>query len=139
MLDLQHKVKSELVCYSSDQIPSVWNQVKDFVQQALDQGSNYVLDDIEEGLLSKRMQLWCWQDTEIRGALVTTLLNKDGMRFCLFLSLGGSRMNEWIDNLSIVEQWAKDQGCEEMRVYGRIGWARVIGYDVEYTKMVKRI
>lgn len=136
---LQKPVEPSLKCYTSEQVPYVWDEVAPFIQKALDRGSNYTLDDIESGLLNKEMQLWVWQPDNIEAALVTTILNKKGVRFCLFLALGGNFLDDWIQYLHIVEDWARDNGCDEMRIYGRIGWARHIGYDIEYTKMSKEL
>lgn len=86
------------------------------------------------------MQLWVWQGKpEIYGALVTTIQSKGDKTWCLFLVLGGTRMNEWIGLLPVIEDWARSQGCNEMRLYGRIGWAKVTGYDIEWTKMSKKL
>lgn len=137
------KAESKLACYTKEQVPFVWDRVKDHIQRALDRGSNYTLEDIYDNLLFGDMQLWVWQSddcrAEIYAALVTTIQTRKNVTFCLFLALGGSKLDEWIEFLPIVERWAKENDCDEMRIYGRIGWARHIGYDIEYTKMTKRL
>jgi len=86
------------------------------------------------------MQLWCSQnDKEIEAALVTTIQNKGHIRWCLLLAAGGSNLDEWVKWLPIVEDWARESGCDEMRIYGRRGWARKIGYTEVYTKMVRTL
>ena len=81
------------------------------------------------------MQLWTYGES----ALVTTIQTKGGKTYCLLLLLGGERMSEWFQYFPIVESWAKDEGAEEMRLYGRPGWKRLTGYDIEYCKMVKKL
>ena len=115
----------------------MWDQVSPLIQKALDEGSNYCLADIMEGLCNKSMQLWVYHD--FKCAMVTAIKEQDGEKFCLFLTMGGDDMSGWLKYLPIIEEWAKIQGCSEMRIYGRHGWVRTTGYDFQYSKMTKRI
>ena len=91
------------------------------------------------------MQLWTSQNKQcdplkqIEAALVTTIQNKDEQRWCLLLAAGGTNVDEWSQWLPEVEKWAAEKGCQEMRIYGRIGWNRKLGYEIEYTKMSKKL
>ncbi len=129
---------SSVVCYGSEDIPKIWNEVRKYIKRALDRGSNYTIDEIYEGLCTAKMQLWCWQGKEIHGALVTAIQTKD-VKFCLLLAVGGSKMSEWMPYFHLVETWAKSQGCEEMRIYGRPGWSKLLDYEIDYVKLVKRL
>ena len=106
------------------------------LQRALDRGSTYSIDDLYAGLLKGEMQLFMWMD---RAALVTAIQTKEGQKFCLLLALGGDSMSIWFEQLPFLEDWAKGQGAKEMRVYGRPGWSRLTGYDIEYVKLVKKL
>ena len=131
---------SELVCYQSWEIPKVWDKVKDHIEKALKyRGSNYSLDDIYAGLRKSEMQLWASQGKDLEAALVTTIQVKDDMKFCLFLALGGTNLKKWDSWQSYIENWARKEGCEEMRIYGRIGWAKIVNYKIDYTKMSKKL
>lgn len=132
----QAEEKFKFVCYNSEQIDEVWPIVRPHIQRALDHEPNpgYTIDDIYDGLKLAMMQLWCWGD---EASLVTTLQERDGRKWCHLLVMGGVGLNEWLPYLKLVEDWAKSKGCDQMQVYGRIGWSRVLGYDVEHTKMVK--
>ena len=133
MLPLKEEFK--LYCPHHDQIDSVWGDAKPLIQKALDRGSNYTIDQVYRGLRSKEMQLWMWGND---AALVTTIQNRDDKRWCLFLALGGECMNEWQEYLPIVEDWARSNGCQDMRIYGRAGWKK-LGFDIEYTKLVRKL
>lgn len=86
------------------------------------------------------MQLWASvRDGEIEAALVTAIQVKKGVKYLLFLALGGTNLKEWGAWFPRLEKWAKEQGCTELRIYGRIGWSRVFGFDVKYTKMVREL
>ena len=136
MWNLRPKGEFELRCYSSDQIPSIWPVARPLIKKALDRGSNYTINEVYEGLCTKTMQLWMWGED---AALVTSIQTKAGKTFCLLLSLGGSDMSVWFQYLPLVEDWAKDQGAKEVRVYGRLGWKRLTGYDIDYVRLSKKL
>jgi hypothetical protein len=112
------------------------------IQRALDRGAGFPIEEVYEGLCNKEMQLWTAQcGGEIEAAIVTTIqTTREGGKGCLFLAAGGTNVDAWLNEfLSYAEPWAKSLGCREMRIYGRIGWARKTGYSVKYTKMTKEI
>jgi len=114
-------------------IPYMWDRVKGHIQRGLERGSNYSLDDVFIGLCDQSMQLWIAESTDIVAALVTTIQTKDDTTYCLLLCAGGSAMNEWADCLPALEDWARDNGCSELRIYGRRGWIRQLGFEEMYT------
>jgi hypothetical protein len=129
------QVKSELFAFYPYQIPEVWDKIAPLIKQALDRGSRYTLTQVCEDLLDAKAQAWVSYNGGIEACLVTKI--QDG--YCLLLAAGGRNMQEWVKWLPEVEDWAKSEGCTEMRIYGRVGWAKVLGYDVEYTKMRKSL
>ncbi len=135
-LNLARKDEFKLVAFRSDQIPHVWDTYRPLIKRALDRGSNYNLIDVFYGLTSKQMQLWAWGTD---ACLVTAIQEDSRNKFCLLLGLAGEGMSVWFQYLPFVEDWARDQGATEMRIYGRPGWARKTGYDIEYCKLVKSL
>ena len=127
------QAESSLVCYLPEHIPSIWADVHPLIGKALDRGSRYNRTDIFYGLIDGTMQLWTHHNQGIEAALVTKLDDD----YCLLLACGGTNMAKWQDYIAFVEDWAKSKGCKEMRIYGREGWAKALGYDIVYTKMVK--
>lgn len=81
------------------------------------------------------MQLWTSFNQGCEAALVTSI--QDG--YCLLLAASGENMDEWVQWLPIVEAWAKEHDCESMRLYGRRGWSKVLGYEIDYTAMSKTL
>ena len=128
--------KPELRCYGADQIFYIWNVAKPLIQRALDEGSDYTIHEIYDGLRSKEMQLWMWGH---EAALVTSIKSSKGKCYCLMLALGGEALSEWSQHFPIVENWARGAGAKEMRIYGRRGWSKAAGYDIDYTAMSKKL
>lgn len=127
------KEKFRLQCYLASQIDSVWSFVRPLVERALETGSNYTIDEVYDGLKTKRMQLWTWGED---AALVTSI-QTDDVTFCLLLAIGGKDMAVWLKYLPLVEEWAREQGATELRIYGRRGWTRLEGFEHMYTKLRK--
>lgn len=129
---------SELVCFSSEQIPIVWPSVKDHIERAVERVTTYTLDDVYEGLCDQRMQLWTSISGDVEAALVTSI-ETDHTKFCLLLAAGGANVDAWAPWIGTVEEWARGEGCTEMRIYGRIGWARKLNYRIDYTRLSKAL
>ena len=114
----------------SKEIPDYWDRVRPFIDRALKRGSNYTLSEIRDGLDKTELQLWVAEEGEsIKATLVTSLQEDKESKFCLLLALSGGDI-PWREWLTMFEDWAKYKGCEEMRIYGRRGWSRVLGYDI---------
>lgn len=95
------------------------------IQKALDNGSQWTIDEVRDDLLSGNMQLWTYGEFGIDACLVTRMTDH-----CLLLALSGYDMARWIHHLSLVEGMARQVGCTEMRIHGRRGWGRVLnGYE----------
>ena len=135
--------QSEIICYSSEQIHKIWPHVMEYVMLGLGERNLYTLPRVYKGLENGELQLWTAQTDEIEAVIVTSIqTDTEGneVKFCLVLSAGGTNIDSWIDSMVLyIESWAKENGCSEMRIYGRRGWARKVGYTIEYTKMVKQL
>ena len=135
MSTLPLKESFKLEFYKGNDILEHWDRASPSIQKALTR-SDRTLMDIFYGLLRAEMQLWLWDNT----ALVTELqVDKSGKKRCVLVALGGDSMSEWLQCLPLVESWAKDEGCKEVHIYGRIGWAKLTGYDVHWTKLAKEL
>jgi hypothetical protein len=121
--------------YQSTEFAEVWDEVRPLIQRALDRGSEYDINDILLGLSKTEMQLWTCETDHIQAALITSLQDD----FCLLLAIGGDNMTTWKHWIPAVESWAKAKGCREMRIYGRRGWSKALGYRIEFTKMSKAL
>jgi len=115
-----------IVTYQKEQIPFIWDAVEPFIQRALDRGSIFTKQDIYDGLRHELFQLWTWQNPELKAVLITQLT----VESCYMAVLSGSHMQEWLGVLPDIEEWAKSMGCKKMKIHGRKGWSRVLGYEI---------
>lgn len=102
--------------------------------------------DIIALILQGSMQLWTSErDGEVEAVCVTQLLFWPNMKALNFVFIGGKRAGNWIAMDDEMAEWARSQGCTELRgVFDmdRKGWWRWIarkGWEPAYTIVRKAI
>lgn len=78
-----------------------------------------------------QMQMWVVFDPDAEGpsrfkAVWGTELFEglSGQKVCYIVICGGVDRRKWLHLLDLLEGWARDEGCEKMRIFGRRGWTR---------------
>jgi len=107
-----------------DQRDSVVNHLircKPWIEAALEHsGGTHEWQDIVDGIISGKMQLWPAE----KGCLVTELVTYP-RKLVLNVFLGGGDLEQLVDMHAAVEDWGKAQGCSGATIIGRAGWERV--------------
>jgi len=86
-------------------------------------GGRYTLENVREAIACGDMQLFAGH----RCALVTQIATwPSGLKACTVI-FGGGDLDEIKPLSEFVTQWAKGEGCSQMEVIGRPGWARALG------------
>lgn len=124
----------------SSEIDSVWKECVPHLTRALEYSDNkYSLEHIKSSLESRSMQLWVYLKDDIKACMVTQLVNYPTKRVCLILFLGGSLMHEWVRFMNLIEEWARSNRCEAIEIYGRPGWAKVLGWEQIHVVLRKNL
>ena len=118
----------------SRDIWAIWGSVVGFIQSGMAEGES--IDDILERLTATSCQLWVAYDDElIIAACVTEIANIENRKVFNVISIGGSRMPEWLGHLATLEAFAISHNCTAMRFPEiRPGWRRVLK-DYQLTKI----
>lgn len=102
--------------------------------------------DIEYDILNGDQLLWLaiaqiTADVKIiEAAAATSLVEISGETVCIITACGGENMANWLPLFAHIETYAKNEGCDRVRIYGRRGWSRVLdGYHVEHVVMERQI
>jgi hypothetical protein len=105
-------------------ISAIWPVALPFLKAAEEEGSLQAVNDWLGDCINGKAQLWVVvSDVDtVEGAGVTRLVGAPGGKLCIIEAFGAKRGNDEL--LGTVERWAKDEGCNMMRVYGRLGWMR---------------
>jgi hypothetical protein len=77
-------------------------------------------------VLSGRSLLWLAVDDVggIHGAGVTELQRERDGKVCVIVAWGADDQKQCAPLLEAIEQYAKDEGCSAVRLFGRTGWQR---------------
>jgi hypothetical protein len=114
--------------------------VRERLRAAIDRTELSSFDDLETDVLAGMQLVWlAWDGTEIM-AVATTQLVKPFNKVCVLTACSGYDRERWLPLFKKIEQYAEDEGCSSMRIYGRKGWERVLdGYRVEHVILEKRL
>lgn len=95
------------------------------------------LQEVIEAICSGKKQLWLvLVDDEQFLAAVTTQLQQTvlGKKRALICECSGKGVLDLVDNLQVVEGWARENGAFEIEILGRLGWKRALnkqGYGID--------
>lgn len=91
-----------------------------------------VLLELERG----EKQLWMHStDDDFKATIITQIIDLPAKRRCEVVYLGGLDMLEYVGEVSAIEDWARDNGCDDIQAIGRPGWERALkplGYTRRY-------
>lgn len=116
----------------ADRIMDFWPQAEPFLWRAiLLTGGDETLTSVRNDLRNGDRQLWMAFDapdmTRALMAVTTRLVTfGSGRKKCEIAHLGGDEMPRWLGVITIIEAWAREQGCCGMRLFGRPGWIRML-------------
>jgi hypothetical protein len=118
----------------------MWPHVREKLQDAVDACGEWTIEQLQRGVCSGKQLLWLtWDGQAINAVCVTEVMDTPKGRGCLAVACGGSD-NDWPDRLKPIEDYAKEAGCQFMRIQGRKGWQRVFKeYRFEWVSLSKRL
>jgi len=116
----------------------MWPHVRDLIRAAVERTGLSSFADIEADVLTGNQLVWiAWDGKEILAA-ATTQLTKPLSKVCTLTACSGYDREQWLPLFAQIEQYAANEGCTKMRIYGRKGWERVLdGYRVEHVILEK--
>ena len=123
----------------SEAVRHVWKDVEKVLKKsvATAQGKSETID-VLAGILTDIYVLWVVMDDDdsIVAAFTTRLLVYLQRKALALDFVGGTRMNEWNDQLiDTMRKYANELGCSHLEGYGRKAWGRALkkyGFYPEY-------
>lgn len=111
-------------CLGAEQIDNLWPEYEHHIYRMERLG--YIgADELRDELKLSKKQLWGLQDNgKVAGICITRIAGK----CCeIYAAVGAqSKRGQILELYNHVEQWARDIGCDRMRVIGRKGWMRML-------------
>ena len=98
---------------------------------------DYGVKDIFAAIEKRDMQLWSYEDGDVRALAVTQISIYPKRKYCVYvLTASKSFMGRafWRRMDMNISAWAKHQGCDAMKIIGRKGWGGV--FDMKPSQSV---
>jgi hypothetical protein len=113
---------------SAEELERYWPQAFNLVARACARSNGRLTPEaVFADLKAKQMQLWLVHtDGKIEACFVTQIINYPGTRLCNILLAAGKGRQRWQHWISILEDWAREQGCNGMESVARLGWKRIL-------------
>ena len=127
-------VRARLICVDPKQIHLIWPHVAPLLRRAIVRTGLSAFADIEREVLDGNALLWIAASGEesaraIDAVASTSLHQTDGGMVCVITACAGRKMSRWLPLIAGIEAYARDEGCRSIRIFGRLGWQRVLdGY-----------
>jgi len=135
----------KLVNIPSSNLDDVWSLVKKDISEALSYSGNhtdaqFVYDCIKE----KKMQIWVVWDKDkpttlekYYGVVVTEVVQRKLKRSCQIFIMTGKHRQKWQHLISVLEDFAEEQECQQMELFARPGWQKILqNYNYKRTHVV---
>ncbi len=132
----QHKVVAERLAQRVCDVPiphivPLWLEVAPLLKRPLDRdhAGRFQVEDVLAMLLQGRVRLWVSWNAETKAiemAAVTEIVQYPRLRELKIWLIGGNNMRAWAkEGLSMIEDFARAQGCSVVSGAMRRGWIRV--------------
>jgi len=123
-----------LVRIPTSNIDDVWNLVKKDIQEALSYSGNHTDSDfVLETLKQQKFQLWIVWDKEKKttkdkyyGVVITEVTKRKLRKSCNIFIVTGKHRQKWQHLISVLEDFALEQECNNMELIARKGWERIM-------------
>jgi len=123
-----------LVRIPTSNIDDVWNLVKKDIQEALSYSGNHTDSDfVFETLKQQKFQLWIVWDKEKKttkdkyyGVVITEVIKRKLRKSCNIFVVTGKHRQKWQHLISVLEDFALEQECNNMELIARKGWERIM-------------
>ena len=131
----------QLICVDPSRVREFWPHVGSLLRAACYRTKLISFDDLEMEVLEGDGLLWIvWSGSGVEAAVTTSLINTDAGKVCIITACAGSDMKHWLPLIEQIENYAKNEGCYCVRIYGRKGWLHVLdGYKAEHVIMDKEL
>lgn len=115
-----------LICVDPAQIHALWPHVEPLLRSAVENVGLNDFRDVAAEILHGDALVWVAWGDGIEAAASTVLQKIDGDTVCVLTACGGKDMKRWLPLLDRIEDYARDEGCTAMRIFGRKGWLRAL-------------
>lgn len=129
-------VAAEAYRINPGDVDQIWPGVAKMIEEAYKFADEIMPFDILDQLRSAHRQLWIvWNGEKVTAAVMTRIIQLRSCRAVQVTAAGGTELEEWKDLLSLIEDFARYEGCRKVIIEGRPGWERLYK-DYRRTRVV---
>ena len=111
---------------------SIWPQVRGHLARAAaETNGRYNEADVLDLITDYHYLLWiAFDESDIKGAVVTCFNEYPRKKYLHLMFCGGDEGMTWKNEmLATLRSWAKDNDCDGIEGFGRLGWERIFRDD----------
>jgi hypothetical protein len=124
-----------------------WSELSPMLQRSIDHGQHEsTLIDYLRKVLNYQAQVWVFLDdnNQLKGCGLTQFLEYSTHKTLHIIACSGIDWATWADGYYAVEEFARNNGCKRVEMWGREGWLRrlpkvIPGWEQAYVVMTKEI
>lgn len=130
----------QAICVDPERINEIWPHVSHFIKAACEYGDD-IFETTQADVISGRALLWlACENEKVLAASVSKIWKSPKHKICSVLAVGGIQLHDWKACLREIETYAKNEGCDLIRLSGREGWKRIfIDYEQPWIVLEKRL
>ncbi len=131
----------QLLCIAPQMVQGLWPNVSPLIRAAIERPGLGLFAETEADLFAGKSLLWiAWNGTEIEAATITQIQLTEAGKVCVIVACGGTDRGRWLPLLSQIEDYAAQEGCKVVRLFGRRGWLRALdGYSLSSVVLDKLV
>jgi hypothetical protein len=136
---------AELICVDPVRVHEIWPLAEPLLSRAIARTGLSAFCDVEREILCGNALLWLAVEGEgskiaILAAASTRLQQTDAEKVCVITACAGKDMPRWLGLIAHIEEFARNEGCNCVRIYGRKGWRRALdGYEQRHVILDKEL
>ena len=136
---------AELICVDPERVHEIWPLAEPLLRCAIARTGLAAFCEIEREILCGNALLWLAVEGEgsriaILAAASTSLQQTDAGKVCVITACAGKGMPRWLSLIGRIEEFARNEGCHCVRIYGRKGWLRTLdGYGQRHVILDKEL
>jgi hypothetical protein len=135
------------ICVDPAHVSKIWPMVAGQLRTAMQNGGGDFVD-IEKSTLAGEKLLWIVMEADpeptsktlILASAVVGLHIELGRKFCCIWACAGHEKKRWLPYIKSIEDFAKEEGCSSVQIWGRRGWGREFpDYKLVQVKLEKAL
>ena len=124
----------KLVRIPSSNLDDVWLLVEKDISSALQYSGNHTdAEFVKETIKEDKFQLWILWDKDktttkekYYGVVVTEIVKRKLKKSCNIFIVTGRQRRLWTPLIQVIEDFAKEQDCDQMELIARPGWDKIM-------------